>query len=131
MQSSGANPTAIPPDLPLPQLEQLLSTANLGLSSVGTPQALAAVRSYFTGPNSAYQLLAISCLKIVGENRLHQIVYLDMVDNKYTKMVGADHYVLPDGSLDLPKVAIAIVQSYNEYYSQNVQSLTEILELRN
>jgi len=123
--------TDIPPDIPLPQLEHLLTEANLGLSSTRTREGIAAMRTYFTGPDSAYQMLAIASLQVVGVQRLKQMVYLDMIDAFYTNLVGGeDNYLNADGKLDLEQVKVAIVKAYIEYYGEYVSSFDQLLESR-
>jgi len=123
--------TDIPPDIPLPQLEHLLTEANLGLSSTRTREGIAAMRTYFTGPDSAYQMLAIASLQVVGAQRLKQMVYLDMIDAFYTDLVGGeDNYLTADGKLDLEQVKEAIVKAYIEYYGEYVSSFDKLLEPR-
>ena len=123
--------TDIPPDIPLPQLEHLLTEANLGLSSTRTREGIAAMRTYFTGPDSAYQMLAIASLQVVGVQRLKQMVYLDMIDAFYTDLVGGeDNYLNADGKLDLEQVKVAIVKAYIEYYGEYVSSFDQLLESR-
>lgn len=108
-----------------------MTDANLGLSSTRTRAGLAAMRSYFTGPDSAYQMLAIASLEVVGEKRLKQMVYLDMIDDFYTSLVGGeDHYLNSDGKIDVQQLQEAIVKAYIEYYGEYVPSLDQILEPR-
>jgi hypothetical protein len=129
---AGAPPaTAIPADIALSELEQLLGAANLGLSSTGTEEGLAAMRSYFTGPEAAYQMLAIASLEVVGQQRLKKTVYLDMIDEFYTTLVGGeDQYLDQDGRLRADSLRQAILQAYNNYYGEYKLSLEPILESR-
>ena len=69
------------------ELEQRLKAANIALST-GTSEDLDRVRKYFTGPKSAYHLLAVSCLQVLENQRLRKPGHLDMVDKWYTSLVG-------------------------------------------
>lgn len=109
------------------ELESQLKAANIELST-GTEDDVARVRSYFTGPTSAYHLLAINCLQVLGNRRLRETGYLDMIDKWYTSLVGEKHYVAGDGGLDHEKLKEAIGRANNEYYGQNSTSLEQIVE---
>lgn len=129
--AGGPPATAIPANIALSELEQLLAAANLGLSSTGTEEGLAAMRSYFTGPEAAYQMLAIASLEVVGRQRLKKTVYLDMIDEFYTTLVGGeDQYLDQDGRLRADSLRQAILQAYNNYYGEYKLSLEQILESR-
>ena len=118
-------PTSSPPSVP--ELESQLKAANIKLST-GTEDDVARVRSYFTGPTSAYHLLATNCLQVLGNRRLRDTGYLDMIDKWYTSLVGEKHYVAEDGGLDHEKLKAAIVRANNEYYAQNATSLEQLVE---
>jgi TIR domain len=109
------------------ELESRLKTANIKLST-GTENDVARVRGYFTGPTSAYHLLAVNCLQVLGDRRLRKTGYLDMIDKWYTLLVGEEHYVAGDGGLDHEKLKEAIVRANNEYYGQNAASFEQVVE---
>ncbi len=104
-------------------LEPLLQRANIRLSE---PVDEARTRSYFTGPDSAYHMLAVAVLTVVGDRRFTQPVNLDIVDKYYTQMGGVGY----DGSgpLDLDQVQEALVDAHNDYYSDNAASLDGLFE---
>ena len=118
--------SASPPPSML-ELESQLKAANIKLST-GTEDDVARVRSYFTGPTSAYHLLTINSLQVLGNRRLRDTGYLDMIDKWYTLLVGEKHYVTDDGGLDHEKLKEAIVRANNEYYSQNATSFEQVVE---
>jgi hypothetical protein len=109
------------------ELEFRLKAANIELST-GTEDDVARVRSYFTGPTSAYHLLAINCLRVLGNRRLRGTGYLDMIDKWYTSLVGEEHYVAGDGGLHHEKLKEAIVKANNEYYGQNATSFEQVVK---
>jgi hypothetical protein len=104
-----------------------LKAANIELST-GTADDAARVRSYFTGPTSAYYLLAVNCLQVLGNRRLRETGYLDMIDKWYTLLVGEEHYVAGDGGLDHEKLKEAIVRANNEYYGQHATSFEQVIK---
>jgi hypothetical protein len=104
-----------------------LKTVNINLST-GTEKDVARVRGYFTGPTSAYHLLAVHCLQVLGNRRLRKTGYLDMIDKWYTLQVGEEHYVTDDGGLDHEKLKEAIVKANNDYHDQNATSFEQVLE---
>jgi hypothetical protein len=118
-------PTSLPPSVL--ELESSLKAANIELST-GTEDDVARVRSYFTGPTSAYHLLAINCLQVLGNWRLRETGYLDMIDKWYTSLVGTEHYVAGDRRLDHEKLQEAIVKANNEYHGQNATSFEQVVK---
>jgi hypothetical protein len=118
-------PTSLPPSVL--ELESSLKAANIELST-GTEDDVARVRSYFTGPTSAYYLLAINCLQVLENWRLRETGYLDMIDKWYTSLVGTEHYVTGDRRLDHEKLKEAIVKANNEYHGQNATSFEQVVK---
>jgi hypothetical protein len=107
-------------------LEPRLNEANINIST-GTEQDLERVRGYFTGPDSAYHMLAVASLQIVGDRQFRQTAYLDMIEKWYTIVLGEENYLMPDGHLHLELVPDAMVKAHNEYHGDDAQSLEEIL----
>jgi len=107
-------------------LEPQLNESNI-IISTGTAKDLERVRGYFTGPDSAYHMLAVASLQIVGDRQFRQTAYLDMIEKWYTIVVGEDNYLTPDGQLHLEQVPEAMVKAHNEYHGDDAQSLEEIL----
>jgi hypothetical protein len=107
-------------------LEPRLNEANVVIST-GSEQDLERVRGYFTGPDSAYHMLAVASLQVVGDRQFRQTAYLDMIEKWYTIVVGEDNYLTSEGQLHLDKVPDAMVKAHNEYYGDDAQSLEEIL----
>lgn len=124
--ANAASPT-LAPGLSGAEYERLLKVVNIELSSTGTAGDLAAMRSYLADPGGGYQLLAAACLQVIGNQRLKKTVYLDMIDDFYTRLVGQDHYVLSNGQLNLPQLKQGIVNAYNEYYGENVTSFQDLV----
>jgi hypothetical protein len=124
-----ATPTTMPAALDaltmVEELEPLLLQANIRLS---LPEDEVRTRSYFTGPESAYHKLAVASLKVVGERRFRQPVYLDQVDNWYTQENGSGY--AERGPLDLEKVKQALLDANNNYYGDDTSSLDALLEPR-
>lgn len=106
-------------------LEPLLAQANIVIST-GTEQDRERVRGYFTGPDSAYHMLAIASIQIVGDRQFRQTAYLDMIEKWYSIAVG-ENYLTGDGQLHLDKVPEAMVRAHNEYHGDHAQTLEEIL----
>jgi hypothetical protein len=109
------------------QLESQLNAANVKLST-GDDDSVARVRSYFTGPRSAYHLLAVHCIQILRARRLKETGYLDMIDKWYTSLVGEKNYVTASGGLDLEKLKEAIVRANNEYHGQSATSFEQVIQ---
>ena len=107
-------------------LEPRLNESNIVIST-GSEQDLERVRGYFTGPDSAYHMLAVASLQVVGDRQFRQTAYLDMIEKWYTIVVGEDNYLTSEGQLHLDKVPDAMVKAHNEYYGDDAQSLEEIL----
>jgi TIR domain len=125
MQTKQNGPPSSPPSVF--ELESQLKAVNIELST-GTEDDVARVRSYFTGPTSAYHLLAINCLQVLGKRRLRETGYLDMIDKWYTSLVGEEHNVAGDGGLDHEKLEEAIVRANNDYYGQDATSFEQVVK---
>ena len=108
------------------ELESRLKAVNIELST-GTEADAARVRGYFAGPTSAYHLLAVHCLEILGNRRLRKTGYLDMIDKWYTLLRGENPYVAPDGGLDHETLEQAIVRANNEIHGQNAASFEQVV----
>lgn len=131
-QVGGGDPVqALPPQFDpsalttIEELEPLLLQANIRLSE---PEDLERTRTYFTGPDSAYHMLAIAALTVVGERRFIQPVNLDIVDKWYTRAAGSGD--ADRGPLDLELVAESLVDAHNDYYGDDTASLDDLLEPR-
>lgn len=125
---TGQLPTALSESpLNIQELEARLNAANIVLST-GTDEDRARVRSYLTGPTSAYYLLAINCLEVIGPQRFKKTAYLDLIDKWYTGRVGEANYVAPDGKLHVEQLKAAIVQAHNEYYGDTVTAFEQLIE---
>lgn len=111
------------------ELEQRLKAVNIMLSTGGAEDR-ERVRGYFDGPEAPYYLLAVSCLQIMGNQRLKKTGYLDMIDKHYSKMGGASIYVPVDGKLNLEKVKEAMVKAQKDFHSDQASSFEEIVESR-
>ena len=117
---SAAPPSAI-------ELEARLKAANVKLST-GSEDDVARVRGYFTGPTSAYHVLAVNCLQVLGSQRLRETGYLDMVDKWYTALVGEKEYASANGGLHHEKLKEAIVKANNEFHGQSATSFEQVIE---
>jgi len=120
-------PASTAPVLTVDELEARLAAANI-VFSTGTDEDRARVRSYVTGPTSAYYLLAVNCLEVLGAQRFKKTVYLDMIDKWYTLQVGEDNYVAADGQLHLEQLKAAMVQAHNEYYADTAAAFDQLVE---
>jgi len=109
------------------ELEARLAAANVKLST-GNEDDVARVRGYFTGPTSAYHLLAVNCLQVLGDQRLRETGYLDMIDKWYTALVGEKEYASANGGLHHEKLKEAIVKANNEYHGQSATSFEQVIE---
>jgi|GEM_PF-3166322 len=108
------------------ELEPLLNQANISLST-GSSADLTRVRTYFTGPTSSYQLLAVASLQVIDGKHFKNTAYLDMIDKWYTILIGEKNYVSSNGQLDLEKLKEAMVKAHNEYYGDNILLLEDML----
>lgn len=111
------------------ELEQKLKAANIMLSTGGADER-EKVRGYFDGLEAPYRLLAISCLQILGNQRLKKTGYLDMIDKHFSEMGDESIYVPVDGKLNLEKVKQAMVKAQREYHGDLARIFEEIVELR-
>jgi hypothetical protein len=110
----------------LSELETQLKAANI-LISTGNDEEKNKVRSYFTGTTSAYYLLSINCLEVLGKHRLIQTGFLDMIDKWYTLLIGQNNYLTPEGHLNHEKLKEAIVSANNEYYGQHATVFDQVI----
>jgi len=113
----------------LAELESQLKAANI-LLSTGTDEDINRVRSYFTGPSSAYYLLATNCLQLLDKKRLIKTGYLDMIDKWYTHLVGEKNYVTGNTNLNHEKLKEAMVRANNEYQGDSAISFDQVVESR-
>lgn len=111
------------------ELEQRLKAANIMLST-GGPDEREKVRGYFDGPEAPYYLLAVSCIQIMGNQRLKKTGYLDMIDKHFKEMGDESLYVPVDGKLNLEKVKQAMVKAQREYHGDQARTFEEIVEPR-
>jgi hypothetical protein len=111
------------------ELERKLKAVNITIST-GNSADEERVRGYLTGPEPAYRLLAASCLQLMGNQRLKQIGYLDMIDKHYTLLVGASNYVSANGKLNLERVKEAMVKAQNDFHGSSATSFEQIVESR-
>lgn len=111
------------------ELEQSLKAANIKLSTGGAEEQ-EKVRGYFDGPEAPYQMLAVSCIQVLGNQRMKKTGYLDMIDKHYSKLVGEGNYVSADGKLNLDKVKEAMVAAQKDYHSDQAKTFEEIVESR-
>lgn len=111
------------------QLEKKLKGVNIMLST-GDAADRKRVRDYFTDPDASYQILAVSCLQVMGDRRLTKSGYLDMIDKHYTTLVGENHYKNAEGKLNLEKLKEAIVKAQNEYNGDNATTFDQVVESR-
>ncbi|MFN0112813.1 MAG: hypothetical protein ACKVZH_28470 [Blastocatellia bacterium] len=109
------------------ELEQKLKAANI-LLSTGEADGREKVRGYFDSPEAAYRLLAVSCIQVMGNQRLKKTGYLDMIDKHYSKLVGEGNYVSSNGKLNLDKVKEAMVAAQKDYNSDRASTFEEIVE---
>lgn len=109
------------------ELERRLKAANILLS---TGDEREKVLGYFVGSDAPYRLLAVSCIQILGNQRLKKTGYLDMIDKHYSEMVSDNNYGATDGKLDLEKVKKAMVEAQREYHTDPARTFEEIVEFR-
>lgn len=120
--------TATSTSMTVLELEPLLNQANISLST-GSLEDLIRVRTYFTGPTSSYQILAVTSLEVLDGSHFKKTAYLDMIDKWYTVLAGKENYISSNGELDPEKLKEAMVKAHNEYYGDNALSLDQILEV--
>lgn len=112
--------------VPVSQLEQELSKANIILSEVDVPKARTWLRS-----DPAYEALAQSCLKVLAGKRVRDPVPLDVINGRYRELLGysSDKYISPDQYNDLEKIKAAIFTAWKERHAGYLQkSFDEIVE---
>ncbi len=108
------------------ELEQELKAANIELSTGGAEER-EKVRGYFDGPEAPYYLLAVSCIQIMGNQRLKKTGYLDMIDKHFSKMGDESIYVPVDGKLNSEKVKKAMVGAQKEFHGDQARTFEEIV----
>lgn len=111
------------------ELEQKLKAANILLSTGGADER-EKVRGYFVGSDAPYRLLAVSCIQILGNQRLKKTGYLDMIDKHFSAMGDESIYVPVDGKLNFEKVKQAMVKAQRDYHSDQARTFEEIVEPR-
>lgn len=111
------------------ELEQSLKAANI-LFSTGGADEQEKVRGYLDSPEAPYRLLAVSCIQVMGTQRLKKTGYLDMIDKHYLKLVGEGGYVSANGKLNLDKVKEAMVAAQKDYHSDPAETFEEIVAPR-
>ncbi len=127
-QETTPNSTITSTSMTVLELEPLLNLSNISLST-GSLDDLIRVRTYFTGPASKYQILAVTSLQVLDGSHFKKTAYLDMIDKWYTVLAGTENYISSNGELDLEKLKEAIVKAHNEYHGDNALSLDQILEV--
>lgn len=110
-------------------LEQQLKAANILLSTGNTAER-EKVRGYFDGPQAPYYLLAVTCIQVLGNQRLKKTGYLDMIDKHFSTMGDESIYVPVNSKLDLEKVKEAMVKAQQDYHSDQARTFEEIVERR-
>ncbi|MBL8190197.1 MAG: hypothetical protein JNK38_19430 [Acidobacteria bacterium] len=110
-------------------LEQQLKAANI-LLSTGSAAEREKVRGYFDGPKAPYYLLAVTCIQVLGNQRLKKTGYLDMIDKHFSTMGDESIYVPVNGKLNLEKVKEAMVKAQQDYHSDQARTFEEIVERR-
>ncbi|WP_127531570.1 hypothetical protein [Paenibacillus kobensis] len=127
---SGASETSAPTtdDAADASVEQKLLAANIELGP--TSADAEKTRGYLAGANSAYLLLADSCVQILDNLRLKKVAYLDVIDKHYTMLVGEENYVSSDGQLNMEKLKEAIVNADNEIHGSDATTFEQIVESR-
>ncbi len=111
------------------ELEQKLNAANINLSTGGDEER-EKVRGYFDGPEAPYYLLAVSCIQLLGNQRLKKTGYLDMIDKHFSTMGNESIYVPVNGKLNLEKVKEAMVKAQKEFHGDQATTFEEIVESR-
>jgi len=111
------------------ELEQRLKASNIMLST-GEADEREKVRGYFVGSDAPYRLLAVSCIQILGNQRLKKTGYLDMIDKHFSEMGDESIYVPVDGKLNLEKVKQAMVKAQRDFHSDQVRTFEEMIESR-
>lgn len=117
----------IPGPTELDALEQRLKAVNIRFST-GSDAEREKVRSYFDGPEAPYYLLAVTCIQILGNQRLKKTGYLDMIDKHFSTMGDESIYIPVNGKLSLEKVKEAMVKAERDYHSDQARTFEEIVE---
>ena len=110
-------------------MEQKLKAANILLSTGGADER-EKVRGYFVGSDAPYRLLAVTCIQLLGNQRLKKTGYLDMIDKHFSTMGDESIYVPVDGKLNFEKVKQAMVKAQRDYHSDQARTFEEIVESR-
>lgn len=111
------------------ELEQRLKAANIMLSTGGADER-EKVRGYFDASDAPYRLLAVSCIQVMGNQRLKKTGYLDMIDKHFSEMGDESIYVPVDGTLNLEKVKQAMVKAQRDFHSDQARTFEDIVEPR-
>lgn len=119
----------VPEPTDIDGLEQQLKAANILLSTGNTAER-EKVRGYFDGPQAPYYLLAVTCIQVLGNQRLKKTGYLDMIDKHFSTMGNESIYVPVNGNLDLEKLKEAMVKAQQDYHSDQARTFEEIVERR-
>jgi hypothetical protein len=119
-------PTGSAPSPTVQGLEQALAEANIQLSDAG-PEQEQNVRDYIAAPNRAYYLLGVNSLRIIGDRRFTQPLYLDELDDRYTRLAGETNYLAGVDTLHEAELRQAILDAWNNHYGEQQTSLDAIL----
>ena len=116
------------PPIPVSELEQELSRANITLSE--SEEDIPQIRTWLES-DPAYQALARSCLKVLAGKRLIGPVPLDVVNGRYMEALGSssEKYLSPDEYNELGKLKAAIFATWKERHAGTTQdSFDKIVE---
>ncbi|MBS1791475.1 MAG: hypothetical protein JST85_27430 [Acidobacteria bacterium] len=119
----------VPASTEIDALERRLKAVNIQFST-GSAAEREKVRGYFDGPEAPYYLLAVTCIQVLGNQRLKKTGYLDMIDKHFSKLGDESIYTPVDGKLNLEKVKKAMVEAQRDYHSDQVKTFEEIVEPR-
>lgn len=111
------------------ELEQKLRASNIMLSTGGAEER-EKVRGYFDSPEAPYYLLAVSCIQVMGNQRLKKTGYLDMIDKHFSKTGDESLYVPVNGRLNLEKVKQAMIEAQKDFHGDRAGTFEEIVEPR-
>ena len=92
-----------PARLSVEELEERLLRVNISLST-GTNADRERVLGYVRDPESPYRLLGEACLEVMNGRRFKEREYLDMIEKRYTQIVGAGSYLTANGNDPSPGV---------------------------
>ncbi len=117
----------VPGPTEIDAIEQRLKAVNIQLST-GNAAEREKVRGYFDGPEAPYYLLAVTCLEVLGNQRLKKTGYLDMIDKHFSTMGDESIYVPVNGKLNFEKVKQAMVKAQRDFHSDQARTFEEIVE---